>query len=84
MVDIRGDSSLDQSIIRYFEAFLGWEIVATSVAIHGVLHLDRLPPLEGEKNRPDDYLIVAASDHRILEPLTECILALFELVDLLL
>jgi hypothetical protein len=49
-----------------------------------VLHLYRPPPLKGEKDRTDGYLIVAASGHRVLEPLVECILALLELIDLLL
>ena len=50
----RRDPGLDQSIIRCFEALLGWECVVTPVAVRGVIHLYRPPSLEGKKNRPDD------------------------------
>jgi hypothetical protein len=40
--------------------------------------------LKDEKDRTADYLIIAASGHRVLEPLTERILTLLELVDLFL
>ena len=43
------------------------------------LHLAR-----GETNRTADYLIIAASGHRLLEPLTQRVLAFFELLDFLL
>ena len=80
----RRDSGLDQSMVRCFQALLGWEFVLTPVEVRGVIHLYRPPPLKGKKDRPDGYLIVAASGHRLLEPLAECILALLELIDLLL
>jgi len=51
------------------------EECSISIALH---------PSRARKTEQTAYLIVAASGHRVLEPLVECILALLELIDLLL
>ena len=80
----RRDSGLNQSVIRCFETLLRWEFVVTPVADCGLFYLCSPPPLEEEKDRTDDYVTVAASGHRVLEPLTQRVLSLFELLDFLL
>ena len=80
----RRDPCLDQSIIWCFETLLGREPVVISVAYRGLLHFCSPPPLEGEKDRADDYIVIVESGHRLLEPFAKCIFALFELIDLLL
>ena len=80
----RRDPSVDQSVVQCFEALLGREFAVSPAVVRGLLHLYRPPPLKGEKDRTADYLIIAASGHRVLESLTKRVLALLELVDLLL
>ena len=80
----RRDPGLDQSVVRCFEALLGSEFIVIAAAVRGILHLYRPPPLKGEKDRTDDYVTVAASGHRVLEPLTKRVLTLLKLVDFLL
>ena len=80
----RRDTGLDQSVIRCFKTLLRWEFVVTPVTNRGLFHLGSPPPLQGEKNRTDDYVTDPASGHRLLEPLPERVLALFELLDFLL
>jgi len=77
----RRDTRLDQSIIRCFEPFLRWEFLVASFANRRPFRLYSLPPLEGEKDRTDDYLTAAASGHRVLESLAQHILTLPELID---
>ena len=77
----RRDPGLDQSIIRCFEALLGWECVVTLLDNRGLLHLCSLHPSRGEKDRADDYITVAELDYRVLEPFAKCIFALLELID---
>ena len=71
-------------MVRCFEALLRWEFVVSPAVVRGLLHVYRPPPLKGEKDRTDDDVTVAGSGHRVLEPLPECVLTLFELVDLFL
>jgi len=60
---------------------LGWESVVASFVTYGLLHLYRPPPLEREK-QTEDYLTVAGSGHRVLEPFAKRIPTPLELVDM--
>ena len=72
------------SIRWHSQSLLVVSSATSSVAFHGLLHLCGPPPLEGEKNKADDYITVAELGHCVLEPLAKRILALLELLDLLL
>jgi len=80
----RINSDLYQTTIRCFKPLLRWEFVVASFANRRLIHLCSPPPLEGEKDRADDYTTVAESGHRVLEPFVKYILTLPELIDLLL